>query len=86
MSVEPPVNFSTFIISLASSALAHMGETENMPLMPVDLGMAKHTMDVIELLAEKTKGNLDEEETKLLDAVQRELSERYAARVAAARK
>lgn len=78
---EPPVSFSTFLISLASSALAHMGQVESpdQAAGPVDLRMARHTLDLIEILAVKTRGNLDEDEQKLLDALRRDLADRYAA-------
>jgi hypothetical protein len=63
-----PVDFSTHILSLASSALIALGK---MPApdgvqQPLDLETAKHLIDVIAMLETKTKGNLDEAETKLL--------------------
>lgn len=79
--VDPPVSFSTFLISLASSALAHMGQVESPEQAngPVDLRMARHTLDLIEILADKTRGNLDDDEQKLLDALRKELADRFAA-------
>lgn len=78
---SPPLNFSTFIISLASSALAHLGHVDETAhnITPVDPRLARDTMDLIDMLKEKTKGNLDEEEQRLLDAVQQELRTRYGA-------
>lgn len=78
---EPPVNFSTFLVSLASSALASLGHADGVGTAPVqrDLRLARHTLDLINLLAEKTKGNLDEEEAALLNTMQKELNEKYAA-------
>jgi hypothetical protein len=63
-----PVDFSTHILSLASSALIALGK---MPApdgvqQPLDLETAKHLIDVLAMLETKTKGNLDEAETKLL--------------------
>jgi len=63
-----PVDFSTHVLSLASSALISLGK---MPAPdgqshPLDLDMAKHLIDVLAMLEAKTKGNLDEAETKLL--------------------
>ena len=65
------LGFSTFILSLSTSALVHLGELPD----PVtnqkgtNLQLAKQTISVIELLKEKTKGNLTEEEEKLIDTV-----------------
>ncbi len=65
------LGFSTFILSLSTSALVHLGELPD----PVtnekgtNLQLAKQTISVIELLKEKTKGNLTEEEEKLMDTV-----------------
>ena len=63
-----PVDFSTHVLSLASSALVALGK---MPAPdgkphPVDLDTARHLIDVLAMLEQKTKGNLDEAEQKLL--------------------
>ena len=64
----PPLSFSTFILSLGTSALMLMGEQlspEN-PALPVNLPQAKEIIDILRLLEEKTKGNLTEEETNVV--------------------
>ena len=64
----PPLSFSTFILSLSTSALMLMGEQlspEN-PALPVNLPQAKEIIDILRILEEKTKGNLTEEETNVL--------------------
>jgi hypothetical protein len=63
-----PVDFSTHVLSLASSALVALGK---MPAPdgeqhPVDVETARHLIDVLGMLEQKTKGNLDEAEHKLL--------------------
>ncbi|HUS27928.1 MAG TPA: DUF1844 domain-containing protein [Kofleriaceae bacterium] len=63
-----PVDFSTHVMSLASTALIALGK---MPAPdgeshPIDLETARHLIDVLAMLEAKTKGNLDEAETKLL--------------------
>jgi len=63
-----PVDFSTHVVSLASTALIALGrmpglEGENHEL---DLETARHLIDVLGMLEHKTKGNLDEAEQKLL--------------------
>ena len=63
--------FSTFILSLSTSALVHLGELPD-PLSSakeVNLQLAKQTISIIEMLKEKTKGNLTKEEESLLDSV-----------------
>lgn len=77
----PPLSFSTFIVSLASSALAHLGHVDDSahPAPGVDPRLARDTMDLLDMLKEKTKGNLDDEEQRLLDAVQQELRTKYGA-------
>ncbi|MXX10772.1 MAG: DUF1844 domain-containing protein [Nitrospira sp. SB0677_bin_15] len=64
----PPLSFSTFILSLGTSALMLMGErlsSEN-PALPVNLPQAKEIIDILRILEEKTKSNLTEEETNVL--------------------
>ena len=63
-----PVDFSTHILSLASTALIALGKMPAPDGMdqPRDLETAKHLIDVLAMLETKTKGNLDEAETKLL--------------------
>ncbi|MBW2616891.1 MAG: DUF1844 domain-containing protein, partial [Deltaproteobacteria bacterium] len=67
----PEVNFSTLIFSLSSSALFHFGEIADPQTgeKKKDLPLAKHAIDTIAMLKEKTKGNLTEEEQKFIDSV-----------------
>jgi hypothetical protein len=65
----PPVNFTNFINSLASTAFMYMGglvdpETKK-PI--IELSMAKHQIDTIEMLQQKTKGNLTAPESNFLE-------------------
>jgi hypothetical protein len=63
--------FSTFILSLSTSALVHLGELPD-PLSntkEVNLQLAKQTISIIEMLKEKTEGNLTKEEENLIDSV-----------------
>jgi len=75
----PEVNFSSFILSLSSSVLLHLGEIpdpqsgENKK----DLALAKQSVDIITMLQEKTKGNLTEEEEKLLHHLLYDLRMRF---------
>ncbi len=66
--VGPQLSFSTFVLSLGTSALMLMGEQlspEN-PALPVNLPQAKEVIDILLILQEKTEGNLTEEETNVL--------------------
>jgi len=72
----PRIDFATFVLSLATSAMVHMGlvpnpdqhddEAKNLPL-------AQQTIDTLEMIQEKTRGNLDPDEAKLLQSVLYEL-------------
>ncbi len=59
-----PVNFSSFVISMGSSALMLMGEQldPQQPAMPLNLPQAKEIIDLLSMLEEKTKGNLTPDE------------------------
>jgi hypothetical protein len=75
----PPVSFSSLIISLSTSALLHFGEIPD-PISKEtkkDLVMAKHTIDMIHMLKEKTVGNLKEDEEKLINSVLYDLKMKY---------
>lgn len=63
-----PIDFSTHILSLASTALIALGKmpAPDGKVQAVDLETAKHLIDVLSVLETKTKGNLDEAEAKLL--------------------
>lgn len=73
----PPVTFASFVVSLATSAMRHLGEG---PDAEIDLGLAKHTIDLLGVLHVKTKGNLDDEETRLVEAVLYETRMKYLER------
>ena len=67
----PEVTFSTFILSLASSALVHLGEVPNPETGSTEtsLHLAKHSIDVLEMLHMKTERCLDDQERKLLESI-----------------
>ena len=75
----PPVDFHTFVLSLGSSALLHLGEIENPNdgVSQKDLPLAKHTIDILVMLEEKTKGNLSTAEEKLMESLLYDLRLRY---------
>ena len=66
-----PIDFSTHVLSLASSAriaLGRMPAPGGDTLTP-DLDTARHLIDVLGMLEHKTRGNLDESEQKLLQSL-----------------
>lgn len=77
----PPIDFSTFVLSLSQAALLHLGELDdpdtgkrvnNFPL-------ARQSIDLLSMLQEKTRGNLTDEEHKLLENLLYDLRMKYVA-------
>ncbi len=71
----PKIDFSSFVLSLYSSGLVQMGKVEDPSTgqKSVNLDLAQHTIDMIAMLEEKTRGNLTEEEANLMRALLSEL-------------
>ncbi len=71
----PKIDFSSFILSLYSSGLVQLGKVEDPSTgkKSVNLELARHTIDMIAMLEEKTKGNLNEEEQNLIKALLSEI-------------
>ena len=83
-----PVNFSTFVLGLSTQALLHLGEIES-PItgkLEPDLVTGKHVIDILGILREKTRGNLEQAEEHLLDSILYDLRMRYVALVRAPKK
>lgn len=65
----PPIDFTSLVFSLSTSTMVCLG------LLPdpqtnqqmVDLGLAKQNIDILGMLQEKTKGNLDKDEEAFLE-------------------
>jgi hypothetical protein len=73
------VTFSTFVLGLSTQALLHLGEIPN-PMtraLERDLPAAKQVIDILGILREKTRNNLDASEDGLLDSVLYDLRLRY---------
>jgi Domain of unknown function (DUF1844). len=64
-----PANFSSFVISMGSSALMLMGEQldPQQQTMPLNLPQAKEIIDLLSMLEEKTKGNLTPDEHVVME-------------------
>ncbi len=75
----PEITFSSFLLSLSTSALVHLGEVPDPLTQKPDklLPLAKQTIDMLGMLRDKTQGNLTPEEEKLLDHLLADLRWRY---------
>ena len=75
----PPASFTFIVLSMRAQAemqlgLMNFGEEEK---IEPDLDMARHTIDLLAVLAEKTKGNLALEEQRLIENSLTELRFRF---------
>ena len=64
----PAVDFTTFVLSLSHSARVHLGDAPDPATgkSDVDLPMARHSIDLLGMLQEKTHGNLTGAEEQVL--------------------
>jgi hypothetical protein len=82
----PEMSFATLVLSLSTSALLHLGVAPPpeageapAPASEPNLPLARQTIDILEILRDKTRGNLDGSEAALLDQVLHDLRLRYVA-------
>ena len=75
----PDLNFSTFVFSLGTSAMYHFGDFPDPVTKKAErnLEAAKQTIDILGILKDKTRGNLSDEEERLLESLLYELRMRY---------
>jgi len=75
----PEISFASFIISLNTSALIHLGLLPDPTTGKIEqnLELAKQTIDLLGILKEKTQGNLTKEEQDLLDNILFDLRIKY---------
>ena len=81
---KPTIDFYTFVLSLGSSAFVHLGDAphpETGEPAPTDLRLAKQTIDLLDMLREKTRGNLTAEEEKFMENLLMDLRLRYVSKV-----
>jgi hypothetical protein len=75
-----PIAFGTLVLSLSSSALVQLGVAptpgESAPAAP-NLPAAQQTIEILEMLRDKTRGNLTPDEERLLDSVLHDLHLRF---------
>ena len=68
---EEGINFSSFVMSLATQSLMQLGEMKPPPgvEIAVDHEAARQTIDILRMLQKKTAGNLDASELKLVEEI-----------------
>lgn len=75
----PEINFSTFVIGLSTQALMHLGEIGN-PIsgkVETDVPVAKQMIDILGMLKDKTRGNLNASEDRLMEDILFDLRMKY---------
>jgi len=75
----PTLDFSTFVLGIIGSAYVHLGDAPPPEDDEIgrDLAMARHNIDLLGLLQDKTKGNLTGDEERLLTQALTDLRMRY---------
>jgi hypothetical protein len=65
------IDFSTFVLSLAGSAMVHLGRVPDPTGQSgqVNLEMARQSIDLLVLMRDKTTGNLTPDEASMLERV-----------------
>jgi hypothetical protein len=79
--LEVPADFGSFIVSLGTNCMINLGRVEHPETggLTKDLTAARHTIDILEMLQDKTAGNLDNEEQKLLESLLYDLRSAFVA-------
>jgi hypothetical protein len=75
----PEINFSAFVISLSTQALMHLGEIAN-PMsgkVETDVQVAKQMIDILVMLKDKTRNNLNASEDRLMEDILFDLRMKY---------
>ncbi len=77
----PQIEFSDFVMSIATSAIVALGEAPDPESgkRVFDLNAAKQTIEVLNMLKGKTQGNLSQDESRLLDGILYELRLKFVA-------
>jgi hypothetical protein len=75
----PPANFLMLVSNFATQALIELGEIKNPITDKKELApdRAKFTIDMLQVIRDKTKGNLTSDEQKFVDGALYELRMKY---------
>ncbi len=79
---RPPIDFPSYILSYYTQGLVLLGEVPNpyTNKKEEDTQGARHTVEILTMLQEKTRGNLSKNEEQLLENVLYELRMKYMAK------
>ena len=74
-----PIEFNTFVLGLASTALIHLGEAPHPETgkPETSLELARESLELLSLLRRKTQGNLSLDEERFFDNLLSDLRLRY---------
>jgi hypothetical protein len=73
----PKLDFSVFVLGVIGTAYVHLGDAPSPDGAAPDLELARQNIDLLELLQQKTKGNLSGDEERLLAQALYDLKARY---------
>jgi hypothetical protein len=78
----PEITFATFVVGLSTEALVHLGELPDphSEQSAADLPAAQQLIDIIAMLEDKTRGNLDRDEQAMLESILFDLRMKYVER------
>ena len=79
---QPPIDFPSYILSYYTQGLVLLGEVPSpySGKKEEDVEASRHTIEILAMLQEKTKGNLHKDEEQLLESVLYELRMKYMAK------
>lgn len=83
LDAAPEITFGTFVVGLSTQALMHLGELPDPQTnqRAADLPAAQQLIDIIAMLENKTRGNLDHDEQAMLETILFELRMKYVERM-----
>lgn len=74
----PGLDFSTFVLGIIGSAYVHLGDAPSPDgSTEQDFDLARQNIEILQILHEKTKGNLSGDEERLLSQALVDLKHRY---------
>ena len=75
----PPASLQLIVEMFAMQAMLGLGTIPESPLRqnPKDLDMSRHFIDLLAVIKDKTKGNLDKQEESLIDSALCQLHMQY---------
>ena len=78
---SPAIDFTTFVLSMSTTCMIQLGEIAAPDGAAADVPSAKHTLEILMVLEEKTRGNLSGDEERMLHHVVDDLRARYLKKI-----